>query len=128
MQMNFMFKKNLVTSIERLRDLIYEPNKLKELTKDDIKFDLNAQKKFKMILDDISITVKELDIVLRYVEDTDKKEFYEEILDSIKKLLKFLYKNEQEWFNINEYNICSDGQDRKNKKYILWNEIFELAS
>lgn len=128
MQMNFMFKKNLVTSIERLRDLICEPDKLKELTKDDTKFNLNAQAKFKMILDDISITVKELDIVLRYVEDTDKKEYYEEVLDAIKKLLKFLYKNEQEWFNIDEYTICSDGQDRKNKKYILWNEISKLTS
>lgn len=128
MQISFMFKRNLATSIERLKDLIYEPNKLKELTRDDVKFNLNAQAKFKMILDDISIIVKELEIVLRYVEDTDKKESYEEVLDAIKKLLKFLYKNEQEWFNADEYDICSDGQDRKNKKYILWNEISELVS
>ena len=128
MQISFMFKRNLATSIERLRDLVYEPNKLKELTPDDIKFNLNAQKKFKMILDDISITVKELDIVLRYAEETDKKEYYEDVLGAVKKLLRFLNKNEQDWFDTEEYTLCHDGQDRRNKKYILWDEIYELAS
>ena len=128
MQISFTFKMDLATSIERLRDLIYEPNKLEELSRDDIKFNLNAQKKFKMILDNISITVKELNIVLRYVEETDKKEYYEDVLDAVKKLLRFLNKNEQEWFDTEEYTLCSDGQDRRNKKYILWDEIYELVS
>lgn len=128
MQISFTFKRELATSIERLRDLVYEPNKLKELSEDDIKFNLDAQKKFKMILDDISITVKELNIVLRYVEETNKKEYYEDVLYAVKKLLKFLNKNEQEWFDTEEYTLCSDGQDRRNKKYILWDEIYELAS
>lgn len=128
MQISFTFKRELATSIERLRDLVYEPNKLKELSEDDIKFNLDAQKKFKMILDDISITVKELNIVLRYVEETNKKEYYEDVLYAVKKLLKFLNKNEQEWFDTEEYTVCSDGQDRRNKKYILWDEIYELAS
>lgn len=128
MQISFTFKRELATSIERLRDLVYEPNKLKKLSEDDIKFNLDAQKKFKMILDDISITVKELNIVLRYVEETNKKEYYEDVLYAVKKLLKFLNKNEQEWFDTEEYTLCSDGQDRRNKKYILWDEIYELAS
>lgn len=128
MQISFTFKMDLATSIERLRDLIYEPNKLEELSRDDIKFNLNAQKKFKMILDNISITVKELNIVLRYVEETDKKEYYGDVLDAVKKLLRFLNKNEQEWFDTEEYTLCSDGQDRRNKKYILWDEIYELVS
>ena len=128
MQISFTFKRELATSIERLRDLVYEPNKLKELSEDDIKFNLDAQKKFKMILDDISITVKEFNIVLRYVEENNKKEYYEDVLYAVKKLLKFLNKNEQEWFDTEEYTVCSDGQDRRNKKYILWDEIYELAS
>lgn len=128
MQIGFKFESDLATSIERLRDLIYEPNKLEELSRDDIKFNLNAQKKFKMILDNISITVKELNIVLRYTEKNNKREFYEEVLDSVKKLLRFLDKNEQEWFDTEEYTLCSDGQDRRNKKYILWDEIYELVS
>ena len=128
MQISFTFKRELATSIERLRDLVYEPNKLKELSEDDIKFNLNAQKKFKMILDDISITVKELEIVLRYAEETDKKEYYEDVLGAVKKLLRFLNKNEQDWFDTEEYTLCHDGQDRRNKKYILWDEIYELAS
>ena len=128
MQISFTFKRELATSIERLRDLVYEPNKLKELSEDDIKFNLNAQKKFKMILDDISITVKELNIVLRYVEETNKKEYYEDVLGAVKKLLRFLNKNEQDWFDTEEYTLCHDGQDRRNKKYILWDEIYELVS
>ena len=128
MQISFTFKRELATSIERLRDLVYEPNKLKELSEDDIKFNLDAQKKFKMILDDISIIVKELDIVLRYAEETDKKEYYEDVLGAVKKLLRFLNKNEQDWFDTEEYTLCSDGQDRRNKKYILWDEIYELAN
>lgn len=128
MQISFTFKRDLATSIERLRDLVYEPNKLKELSEDDVKFNLDAQKKFKMVLDDISIIIKELNIVLRYVEETDKKEYYEDVLYAVKKLLKFLNKNEQEWFDTEEYTVCSDGQDRRNKKYILWDEIYELAS
>lgn len=126
MQISFTFKRNLATSIERLRDLVYEPNKLKELTQDDIKFHLNAQRKFKMILDDISLIVEELYIVLRYVEETDAKEHYEKVLDAVKKLLKFLDKNKQEWFDTEKYTLCSDGQDRRNKKYILWENIKEL--
>ena len=128
MQIRFTFKRDLATSIERLRDSVYEPNKLKELSEDDVKFNLDAQKKFKMVLDDISIIIKELNIVLRYVEETDKKEYYEDVLCAVKKLLKFLNKNEQEWFDTEEYTVCSDGQDRRNKKYILWDEIYELAS
>ena len=57
-----------------------------------------------------------------------KKEYYEDVLYAVKKLLKFLNKNEQEWFDTEEYTVCSDGQDRRNKKYILWDEIYELAS
>ena len=128
MQIGFKFESDLATSIERLRDLVCEPDKLKELTQDDIKFNLNSQKKFKLILTDISIIIKELNIVLRYTEKNNKREFYEEVLDSVKKLLRFLDKNEQEWFNTEEYSLCSDGQDKRNKKYILLDKIYELVS
>lgn len=130
MQISFKFKSDLIAILEKLKNMVYSPYENYTPTEYDLTFinDLTSQKKFKIELDNLNLMVKELEIVLKYVENTDKKEYYEELLDSIKKLIRYLNKNEKEWFETEEYTICSDGQDRINKKYTLWEDINELIS
>lgn len=130
MQISFKFKSDLITILEKLKNMVYSPYENYTPTEYDLTLnnDLTSQKKFKIELDNLNLMAKELEIVLRYVENTDKKEYYEELLDSIKKLIRYLNKNEKEWFETEEYTICSDGQDRINKKYVLWKDINELVS
>lgn len=127
MKISNKFQFDLIYILEGLERAVYKPDSFAKLNELEIQKKYTKELKMKLRLNELSKKIEELMLVLSFCEKDAEKNFYNKVLVNCEELIRYLYLNKGEWFETDIYAICSDGQDRVNKKYVLWKEIEKLA-